>query len=81
VNYTIPFLLTQKEIANGAKARLRDVDEDRWEDAEAYRALNDAMSEWAGRVFVPYIYTITNGFVNTVTTYSLPSYIPEDIQP
>lgn len=81
MNYVVPFLKTQKEVADGIKARLRDTDEDRWEDAEVYRALNDSMSEWAGRVFVPYIYTITGGFLSSQSTYSLPSYIPEDIQP
>lgn len=80
MNYVLPTLRTQRTVLEGIKGRLRD-DNSRWTDEEVYRAISDAMSEWSGRVFVPYIYTITGGFVGRQSIYALPSYIPQDIQP
>lgn len=79
MDYIKPYLRTQKEVYSNMSARLRDEEFSRWSDSEVYRALNDAMSEWSGRVFVPFVYTITGGLTPNVSTYSLPSYIPTDI--
>jgi len=73
--YVEPLLRTQKQIINGARVRMRDEDGDRWEDAQAYYSLNDALAEWSGRVFVPQIYTITDGFSAQTQEYTIPTYV------
>jgi len=81
MDYIKPILRTQKAVYQAISARVRDEQFNRWSDRESYRALNDSISEWGARVFVPYIYTIPGGLSATTTTYTLPSYIPTDIQP
>jgi hypothetical protein len=69
------FLRDQATILADAEARLRDTTNARWTDAEIYRALNDALTTWHGRVSVPNIYTVTGGWVSGDPDYTLPAYI------
>lgn len=69
------FIRDQATILGDAEARLRDTGNARWTDAEIYRALNDALLTWHGRVSVPNVYTISGGWVSGDPDYALPSYI------
>jgi hypothetical protein len=69
------FLRDQTTILADAKARLRDAANARWSDAEIYKAINDALLTWHGRVSVPNIHTISGGWLNGDLDYTLPSYV------
>jgi hypothetical protein len=55
--------------------RARNTGNARWSDTEIYRAINDAISTWHGRVSIPQIYTFPNGFTSGENEYALPNYI------
>lgn len=78
----IPFLRSQNELLTSIKQRMRDVDNQRWPSPETYNAMNDAIMIWGRKVTVPFLYTITNGFVSGTYNYALPSYIkpPIDVE-
>lgn len=80
--YVEIYLRDQVTILADVRARVRDANSERWTDTEIYRALNDALLSWQGRVRVPHIHTITNGWVAGQYEYVLPDYITSDaIQP
>ncbi len=47
----------------------------RWTDAEIYRAINDALLTWYGRVSVPHVYVLPDGWTAGTYEYALPDYI------
>jgi len=77
----LPHLRSQSTLLAEMEARLRDTGNARYSEAEIYRGLSDALLRWEGRVFVPYTYTISGGWVNGSHEYALPAYIGERIQP
>lgn len=58
-----------------------DSSNERWTDANIYAACNLALSQWQGRVFVPYVYTIAGGWVAGTHEYDLPDFIEGPITP
>lgn len=58
-----------------------DSSNERWSDANIYAAANLALSQWQGRVFVPYVYTIAGGWVAGTHEYDLPDFIDGPITP
>lgn len=75
----IPYLLSQADLLATLKQEMRDDQSARWTTKEYYNAINSALQRWAGRVYVPYIYTLTNGFTTGTYEYSIPWYIREPI--
>jgi hypothetical protein len=69
------YLRTQVEILADVRNRMRDGSSSRWTDTEIYRALNDALLTWHGRVGVPHVYTIPGGWIAGQYAYALPTYI------
>jgi hypothetical protein len=69
------YLRDQTTILADIKARMRDAASARWGELEMYRAVNDALETWHGRVSVPNIYTIVGGWVAATNEYTLPAYI------
>lgn len=69
------YLRDQATILDDIKARVRDTGNARWNDSEIYRALNDALGTWHGRVSIPQIYTFASGFTSGTNEYALPSYV------
>ncbi|MBK8467761.1 MAG: hypothetical protein IPL32_18270 [Chloracidobacterium sp.] len=68
-------LQTQAEILARIKAIMRDSSNNRWTNVEIYEALNQSLSKWVGRVSVPSVYTIPDGWQSNVYAYALPHYI------
>lgn len=81
MSYAAPILRTQTELARQMRSRLRDSASKRWSDAEVYASLNDAIEMWAGKVYVPMLYTIANGWSPGIYEYALPSYISQPLTP
>ena len=77
----VPILRTQSEIHSLLESITQDTANERWSDARIYEALNLALSVWQGRVMIPYIYTISGGWIAGTFEYSLPDYIDGPIQP
>lgn len=75
----IPYLLAQNELLATLKLNMRDDQSARWTPKEYYGAVNSALQRWAGRVYVPFLYTIPNGFAVAVYEYSIPWYIREPL--
>ena len=69
------YLRDQGTILNDIKARVRDTGNARWNDSEIYRALNDALFTWHGRVSIPQVYTFLDGFTAGTNEYTLPRYV------
>ena len=69
---------TQLEINGFLEADLRDTNNDRWSDAEIYRAVNRALSTWDTRVLIPFVYAFT--FATNEKEYSLPEYVQEPLE-
>jgi hypothetical protein len=69
------YLRDQQTILADIKARMRDAASARWGELEMYRAVNDALETWHGRVSVPNIYTVSGGWVSSTNEYTLPAYI------
>lgn len=69
------YLRDQATILADVERRLRDTANARWLEEEIYRALNDALTSWHGRVSIPNIYTFADGFTNGDNEYALPSYV------
>ena len=72
---------SQADLQQGLEYLVRDTNNRRWSDAEFYRALNQALAEWAGRVRFPMAYTIPGGWSSTAYEYTLPDYIEHASQP
>lgn len=77
----VPLLYTQAWYVNDIARRLRDPGFRRWERREIKRAINDGLREWSGRVAIPYVYTISGGWVSGTYEYTLPSWMPKEITP
>ncbi len=77
--YVTPTLRTRTSLIVDIEHRLQDRGNRRWGDTEIVRALNDALGTWVGRVHVPCIYTLTDGWgTGGVYEYAIPAYIPEE---
>lgn len=81
MQYVIPHLRAQNTLETDLGVRLRDTSNVRWTDAELYAALSDALLKWSGRVSVPFVYTLTGGWVNGQYEYALPDYMGQRITP
>jgi hypothetical protein len=77
----IPYLLKQSEILIEIRRRLRDPNGSRWTDTEVYSGINDCLLSWHGRVSIPHVYALTDGWQAGVSEYALPSYIRGSIDP
>jgi hypothetical protein len=74
-------LRSQLDLLDDIEARLRDPSNYRWSQAEIYRALNDALHQWDGRVSVPAIYEPGATWPTSVSTVTLPAGIdPASVQ-
>lgn len=69
------FVRSQADILSSLEDQVDDASNTRWTDARIYAAINQAIDAWYNRVSVPYIYTITNGWVAGTFEYTLPDYI------
>jgi hypothetical protein len=69
------YLRDQTTILGDVEARLRDTANARYVDAEIYRAINDALLTWHGRVSVPNVHTISGGWVASTNEYTIPAYV------
>jgi hypothetical protein len=78
---TIPYLRSQSDLLTEIKVLVRHSSGTRWSDAEYYTALNSVLYTWADNVKMPFLYTITNGWVASDYDYALPSYIRPPIFP
>jgi hypothetical protein len=76
----VPILRLQTEIETELEALLGD-GAAVWTDAQRYRAINQALSVWQGRVLVPYVYTLTAGWEAEEYSFDLPDYIDGPIDP
>jgi hypothetical protein len=76
----VPILRLQTEIESELEALLGD-GAAVWTDAQRYRAINQALSVWQGRVLVPYVYTLTDGWEAEEYSFDLPDYIDGPIDP
>lgn len=76
-------LRSQGDLLNHYRALMRDPSgaSARWTDAEYYHAINRALSSWANRVRVPWLYTLTDGWSSSTYAYSLPSYMDAYVRP
>lgn len=74
-------LRSQNALLDDIEARLRDPSNYRWSETEIYRALNDALRQWDGRVFVPAIYEPGSTWPTSVATVTIPTGIdPASVQ-
>lgn len=69
------YIRSQTALLAALETVLRDTGNARWSDAEIYFAINESLLDWHGRVFVPALYTITDGFSPASYTYALPAYL------
>lgn len=79
----IPFLQSQTELLVYYKQEMRDDQAARWTAKEYYNAINRALQAQASRgAWVPYIYSLTDGFATGTYEYALPWYVraPMDVQ-
>lgn len=56
---------------------MRDPEHKRWPRHEVYRAINDAMDSWRGRVYIPMVYTLDTPLSWGQLTYTIPAYIEQ----
>lgn len=73
-------ILTQSELLANLQADIRDSDEDRWSDAELYRAINRSLRAWGNRVQVPFLYELGE-WDSSVREYDLPDYVHPPVDP
>ena len=77
------YLRAQNDSHVQIEQRMRDARNARWGDLELYNAINDCIAGmWGQTVKVPFLYTISGGFVGGTYDYSLPAYVrpPLDVQ-
>jgi hypothetical protein len=77
------YLIDVNELTSRIKQRTRvQTTNALWTDAEVMNALNDSVEMWGDRVLVPFVYTISGGFVTGTEEYTLPDYVqpPIDLQ-
>ncbi len=73
------YLKTQAQILSDCKTRLTDSGNVLATDAQYYAAINEGLLMWHGRVVIPHVYDLADGFTNGVFEYALPSYITPPI--
>lgn len=71
------FLRTQAEFLADIEARLRDTANAKWTDAEIYRAINDALRQWDGRISCPVVYVSSTNWPATNFGIDLPDWIDD----
>ncbi len=79
----VPYLQSQSDLLALYKQEMRDSQATRWQTKEYYNAINRALQAQAMRgAWVPYIYTISGGFLVGTYEYTIPWYIrePLDVQ-
>lgn len=81
MEHVVPVLRTQAQVLADLKVRLRDPSNVKWSAIEMYTAINDALTAWATRVKVPYVYTIVGGWVPGTYEYTIPNYISQPMVP
>lgn len=72
-------LRTISSIVSSLRITIRDASAERWNDAELWTILNDAVYEWHGRVSFPAVYAA--GYIDVETEITLPYYIQGDVEP
>lgn len=78
---TIPFLRSQTELLADIEAQMRDTNNERWSEAEIYRAINQALLTWKDKVTNPFVFTITGGWLGSDYDYVLPNYVRPPLYP
>lgn len=73
--YTVSHLITE------LRSRLRDELAQRWSDVEIRHALSDALAGWNGRVRLPMLYTLPDGWSGNALEYALPAYVVAPLTP
>ena len=73
------YLRDSNELTSTIRRTMRDVSNARWSESELYDAINESLSEWAGRVSFPCTYSL--GTLTDTTYYALPYYIKGDVTP
>jgi hypothetical protein len=77
-----PYLYSQSDILTNIRLLLSEPTAERWTDAQIYACMNMAITGWQGRVRVPYVYTLENGWQSGIYEYTLPDYVDtRTIQP
>lgn len=76
----VPILRSQSEVESELEALLSD-GAAVWTDTQRYRAINQALTVWQGRVLVPYLYTLSAGWTEDEYNFTLPDYIDGPIDP
>jgi lysophospholipase L1-like esterase len=71
----VPILRTQTEILSQLESLTFDTSNERWTEARFYEAVNMALMDWEGRVRIPYLYSLSSGWVDGTYEYTLPAYI------
>lgn len=71
------FLRTQTDILSDIENRLRDTANAKWTEVEIYRALNDALRQWDGRVSCPVIYVASTAWPATNFGVDLPVWLDD----
>lgn len=61
--------------------RMRDPLFARWNEAEVRNAINDSLRTWNGRVRLPMVYTLTDGWSTGSYSVTLPDYVSEPLTP
>ncbi len=69
------------ELIAQLRQRMRDELNSRWTDPEMRNALNDALRNWNGRVKLPMIYALADGWSSSEFEYALPDYVVEPLTP
>lgn len=76
------YLIDVNELVSRIKQRTRvQTTNALWTDAEVMNALNDAVELWGDRVLIPFVYTISDGFVAGTEEYTLPDYVQPPLDP
>ena len=70
-----PYIYPQTDILSTLRVLLSEPTAERWTDVQIYNCISIALQGWQGRARVPYVYTITDGWVSGTYDYALPDYI------
>jgi hypothetical protein len=76
------YLRTTADLEEDLAQRMNDWPDDTWTTSQKLQGLNASLNLWVPRVRVPFLYTISGGFVSGTYIYDLPDYIegPIDVQ-
>ena len=75
------YLRDQEKIHGDISYRIRDTGNKRWTSEEIYRAMNDSLSLWWGKVLIPRLYTGISSWTAGTYAYSLPDYVTAPLVP